>query len=109
MKIRTGFDFTGKIYTMADWERDGELRLSPGMLVDADVVTQLVNAVPPTEYHFGIFMSGEPRDVDNETLQPIYDTFIRIRNSFATWKYIGACLRYGGLEPRKGILEKQIP
>lgn len=49
-----------KTYTMADWRRDGSIRLTPGQLVDKDVVHELVNSVPPVTYRFGVIQIGEP-------------------------------------------------
>lgn len=76
---------------MKDWERDGSLRLSPGMLVDAEIIWELKGCVPPAYLGYGVFQVGEPASHDTETFQQLYDTFIQQKNNFATWKYIGLC------------------
>lgn len=80
-----------KTYTMKDWERDGSLRLSPDMLVDTEVICELRDCVPPAFHKYGVFQVGEPASHDTETFEQLYDTFLRLRTTFGTWKYLGLC------------------
>lgn len=78
-------------YTMRDWERDGSLRLAPGMLVEARVIWELKGSVPPAYLHYRVFQPGEPYTHDTETHEPLFLTFIQLHNAFETWKYVGLC------------------
>ena len=74
-----------KAYTMADWQRDGSLRLQKGQLVSNEVVTELYNSIPPTTYRNGVFQTGEAYSHTNMGV-PLYMTFVRVREG---WEYIG--------------------
>lgn len=96
--MQTWCNMKNNIYTMKDWERDGSLRLSPGMLVDVRIVRELKGGVPPAYMHYGVLQPGEPYTHDTETREHLYQTFIQCRNAFETWKYIGLCA-LGSVKP----------
>lgn len=78
------------MYTKKDWERDGILKLRIGQLVSNEVVTELLNNVPPTTYRHGIFQSGEPYS-SNSNGEPLYSTF---KMEEIGWIYVGLHTQY---------------
>ena len=94
--MQTWCNMKNDIYTMKDWERDGSLRLAPGMLVDVKIVRELKGCVPPAYHHYGVFQPGEP--YTHETREHLFQTFIQLRNAFETWRYVGLCA-LGSVKP----------
>lgn len=74
-----------RIYTMQDWRSDGTLKLTVGQLVDKNVVSELVNSVPPITYKMGIVQIGEAYS-HNDIGRPLYMTFTSVNGG---WLYEG--------------------
>lgn len=89
-----------KVYTMEDWQRDKDLSPAVGQMVDNAVVWELIECLPPTYWHRGVFQVGEPYTHDKENGRPLYATFEQV-NTDGLWQYKGHCL-LGETEHRKG-------
>lgn len=75
------------MYTKQDWERDGDLRVKIGDVIDQDVFYQLRDCVPPQTLSKGLFQVGEAYDHDDDG-QALYTTFKHTNDG---WVYIGHC------------------
>jgi len=67
--------------------------LCPGALVENEVISELIDALPPTYLSSSLFQSGgaySMREIDGRC-RPTYATFQRVDHD--TWKYCGACFR----------------
>lgn len=62
-------------YTMDDWKRDGAFKAAEGQEVDAEVVRQMRDCVPPLTWGGGCLQVGEPFSHDPETGAALYTTF----------------------------------
>lgn len=91
------------MYTMKNWEADGDLRVSKGMLVSNDVILELLDCLPPAYMCRGIFQVGEPYDHDEEG-KPLYSTFVK---KCEGWECMGIC-REGETTEREGICSKYL-
>ena len=88
-----------KIYTMEDWRRDGEFSANVGQEVDADIVIEMRDCVPPAYHSRGIVQCGEAYTHERGTLIPLYATFEA--DTEGNWIFCGYC-REGETIPRKG-------
>ena len=92
------------IYTMEQWRKDGELRLTEGQRVAHEVIIELRDSVPPTCWGSFYFQPGEGYDCDAEyPYLSLYQTFSK--NLKGEWIYRGLCLA-GADKPRMGYSEK---
>lgn len=89
------------MYTKKDWERDGDLLVKIGDVIDKEVFYQLRDCVPPKTLSKGIFQVGEAYDHDEQGIA-LYTTF---KNTEKGWMFCGHC-RIGETTHRQGICER---
>lgn len=63
------------VYTMEDWTADGTFGASEGQEVDAEVVMELRDCVPPETMTRDCLQVGEAYDHDRNTGEALYATF----------------------------------
>ncbi len=86
------------MYTMQDWERDRDLRVKIGEVIEKEVFYQLRDCLPPTTLSSEIFQVGEAHDHDEQGCA-LYTTF---KSTDDGWMYVGTC-RKGDIIHREGL------
>ena len=89
------------MYTKKDWERDGDLRVKIGDMIDQEVFYQLRDCVPPKTLSEWIFQVGEAHDHDEQG-NALYTTF---KSTYDGWMYCGHC-RENETIHREGLCER---
>lgn len=90
------------MYTMKDWERDGDFKAKVGEVVEDAIYWELLNCVPPLTHTHSLMQVGEPYGADAELPQMLFRTFKRTDQG---WVNCGLCLA-GQTENRTTFFEK---
>ena len=78
---------TYEVYTDADWECDGTLKVQVGQVIEPAVFWELCNSLPPHRWEKGVFQPGEAYNYDMEKCCQTYQTFESIEGDY--YKYVG--------------------
>ena len=74
---------------MEDWRRDGESSAKVGQLVEDNVYYNMLGALPPAYWRYGVMQVGEAYSHDVKTGKPLYSTFVETPDGYI---FAGYCL-----------------